>query len=194
MPLGVRRSHMPAAISACGTAPVASTTQCARISCAASPDLEARAADAASGERLLEACRRDEPRARRLRGAAQDVVELPSRQHGQRAGHLDAPAARDPRAADVGRRLRLGHHPRAGRAAPARRARRGSGRRRRPCRAETATGRRGTTSTPAEAPARAHRASRRAGADDETSQRGQAERRRGVGTHRGSGRAAGRQT
>ena len=33
MPLGVRRAHMPAAISACGCAPVASTTQRARRSC-----------------------------------------------------------------------------------------------------------------------------------------------------------------
>jgi len=39
MPLGVRRSHMPAAISACGTAPVASTSQRARISWLLSPSL-----------------------------------------------------------------------------------------------------------------------------------------------------------
>ena len=48
---------------------------------------------AASSKRLLEACRRDDPPRRRLR-AAQDVVELPSRQHSQRAGHLDTAAAR----------------------------------------------------------------------------------------------------
>ena len=37
MPLGVRRSHKPAAISACGCAPVASKTQRALISWASSP-------------------------------------------------------------------------------------------------------------------------------------------------------------
>ena len=38
MPLGVRRSHRPAAISPCGTAPVASTTQRALTSCMPSAD------------------------------------------------------------------------------------------------------------------------------------------------------------
>ena len=37
-PLGVWRSHRPAALSACGTAPVASTTQRARTSCTAPTD------------------------------------------------------------------------------------------------------------------------------------------------------------
>ena len=133
---------MPAAISACGTAPVASTTQCARISRVASPCLQACADDApASSSGASKRAGAKHPRAGGDRGAAHDVVELLARQHRQRAGHVDAPAARAD-AADVARRLRLRHHlVEHAEACAARRGRRGSARRRRPCRAERRAGR-----------------------------------------------------
>jgi hypothetical protein len=94
--VGVWRSHMPAAISALGTAPVASTT------------LEARADDAAFLlQRYLEA-RLLETSASVPGGLQQQGIELPAWQHGQRAGHIDAPAAR-PDASHMGHRLRTAH-------------------------------------------------------------------------------------
>ena len=55
-------------------------------------------------QRRLEAPRREQPRAGADRGAADDVVQQAAWQHGQRAGHVDPPAAR-PDAGDVGRAL-----------------------------------------------------------------------------------------
>ncbi len=60
-------------------------------------------------ERRDEAQRRKHPRARRHRRAAQDVIELPARQHRQRARHVDTPAARAD-AAHMRGRLRLRQH------------------------------------------------------------------------------------
>ena len=60
-------------------------------------------------QRRVEARRRQPARAGRMRGAAQDVVELVARQHRQRAGHIDPAAARTD-AGDVAGALRARQH------------------------------------------------------------------------------------
>jgi hypothetical protein len=110
MPLGERRSHKPAASIACGSAPVASTTQRARSSCTVSPAFSrAPATRPPSEQRRLEAQRRQAARAGALRAAAQHVVEHAARQHGQRARHVDHAAARAD-AAHVLHRFGHRHH------------------------------------------------------------------------------------
>ena len=105
MPLGVRRSHRPAAIVACGCAPLARTSQGARTSrtrspsCRRAPTTRPRRAVA---QRRDEAHRREHARAGGDRGAADDLVEALPRQHGEAAGHVDAAAARR----DAGERRR----------------------------------------------------------------------------------------
>ena len=100
-----RRSHMPAAIGACGTGAGGEHDQCARISCVVSPTASARRRTGRVFRATPPACRRDEPRA-----------EPPARRSTgcrRAAGAAARPASRAPRcgrrdrhAADVGRRLR----------------------------------------------------------------------------------------
>ena len=60
-------------------------------------------------DRRDEAHRREHPRPRSDSGVADDLVEALPRQHGERAGHVDASAARRD-AAERRRHPRLGHH------------------------------------------------------------------------------------
>ncbi len=145
-------------------------SQRARTSWIALAHLQARADDAAapSSQRRRRSAAGANMRAPAATAArAQDVVELLARQHGQRAGHVDAAAAR--------RRRRRHGWPAAPAPSPAsstprrsaRRGRRGSARRRRPCRAGRRAGRRARTSAPACASVARAGAAGRAGADHE---------------------------
>ncbi len=102
----MRRRQRPAACSACGTAPLARMVQPARISrspsavCTIAPTTcpgESLPAASRLQQRRPITHRRKHPRTGDRRRTADDQVELPARQHRQRAGNLDPATARPDR-------------------------------------------------------------------------------------------------
>ena len=135
---------MPAAISAAAPRRWRARPSAQRISCSSPPDLQPRADDAlasstrrARSEPARAACTRP-PRAARHTMSSSSRA----RQHRERAGHVDATAARADAADMRSPRCAAPSRASARRGAPARRGHRGSGRRRRPCRAGRRAGRR----------------------------------------------------
>ena len=167
MPLGVRRSHMLAAIMACGTAPVASTTQrrahfvqLRRRACRRAPTT-CRAVE----QRRLEAHRRVACARRRDCARAHRMSSSTLRGSTATEPGTSTRPPRGPMQATCCAGCACGHHLVVARpGGAARHARRGSGRRRRPCRAGSRAGRparRRARRAPASAPRRCRPGRRR---------------------------------